>query len=205
MPSLSLDDVLRKVVEDAVAEYRARIRELEEEYLRRVSGQSEELLRKASTASAAIRREASATYSRIVTQASLDARREYLAVLEDGLNSVISAALEEISKMRGSEEYASSLMGLLREAIDIVGGEDLVVECSPEDAELVKRLALKLGKERGISIRVSEKYVNSLGGVKVSRGDGSAVYNNTIEARLERMRPMLRSEIIKRLSVQTSP
>jgi V/A-type H+-transporting ATPase subunit E len=199
MPPLSLDDVLKKVVEDAVAELRSKIREIEEEQMRRIEARSEELLARASTAKALIQREASAARSRIVTQTSLDARREYLSMVEEAVAGVISESLERISEMRGGERYSQFLERTMREAIEVVGGEEVVVECGRDDAEFVKELAGKISEERNISVKVSNGYLESRGGVRVMRADGSIVYDNTLEARLERMKTFLRSEIVKRL------
>ncbi|MEM0482446.1 MAG: V-type ATP synthase subunit E family protein [Nitrososphaerota archaeon] len=196
---MKLEDVLKSVVEDAVVEFRAKIREIEEESMRRLREGADELSRQAAAASQSIHRESTALRMRLVSQAILEARREYLESVERCVGTVIKEALDRIPSLKRSGEYRQGLKALMREALEFVGGDEVVVECSREDQQLVKELARELGKEVGVKIRLSENFLESVGGVRVIRSDGSMIFDNTVEARLERMREEIRREIIKRL------
>ncbi len=196
---MKLEDVLRSVVEDALAEFRVKIREIEEEGLRRLREGADELGRQAAAASQAIQRESTALRMRLVSQAMLEARREYLESVEKCVDTIIKEALDSIPSLKRSGEYRQALILLLREALEFVGGDEVVVECSREDQRQVRELAGELGKELGIKIRLSESPLDCVGGVRVIRSDGSMIYDNTVEARLERMRGEIRRAIIKRL------
>ncbi len=196
---MKLEDVLKSVIEDALVEFRAKIREIEEESLRRLREGGDELYRQALAASQAIRRESEALRMRLISQAMLESRREYLESVEECVNIVVKEAVSRIPSLRRGDEYRQSLKALLREAVESVGGDEVVVECSREDQQLVNGLAKEVGKELGVKIRLSEKFLDCVGGVRVIRGDGSAIYDNTVEARLERMRGEIRQEIIKQL------
>jgi V/A-type H+-transporting ATPase subunit E len=196
---MKLEDVLKSVVEDALVEFRAKIREIEEEGLRRLREGADELGRQAAAASQAIQRESTALRMRLVSQAMLEARREYLESVEKCVDTIIKEALDRIPSLKKSGEYRQALSALLREALEVVGSDEVVVECSREDQRQVRELAGELGKELGVKIRLSENSLDSVGGVRVIRSDGSMIYDNTVEARLERMREEIRREIIKRL------
>ncbi|GBC70509.1 V-type proton ATPase subunit E [Candidatus Calditenuaceae archaeon HR02] len=199
MPPMKLEDVLRSVVEDSLAEFRAKIREIEEEGLRRLRDGADELSKQAAIASQSIQRESNALRMRLVSQAMLEARREYLESVEQCVNTIVKEAMDRIPSLKRSGEYRQALRALLREALEVVGSDEVVVECAREDQQQVRELARELGKELGVKIRLSENSLDSVGGVRVIRGDGSMIYDNTVEARLERMREEIRGEIIKRL------
>jgi len=196
---MRLEDVLKSVVEEAVIEFRARIREIEEEALMRLREAGEELYRQAASTSQTINREAIAYRQRFVSQATLEARKEYLEAVDECVKTVMEEALKRISSLRAGEGYRRALKNLLLEAVEAVGSDEVVAECSGEDEHLVKTVALEVERERGVRISVIVSRQRMLGGVRVSSGDGSAIFDNTIEARLDRMRGELRNEIIRRL------
>lgn len=196
---MRLEDVLRSVVKDVIVEFRAKVREIEEESLRRLREGAMDLSRQAAASSQAIRRESDALRQRLISQAMLEAKKEYLESIEECVQEVINEALNRIKSMRSSEDYRRSLKALLREAVEAVGGDEIVVESAPDDEKLVKELAAELSRAMGLRIKLSERRLESIGGVRVLRGDGASIYDNTIEARLDRLREEIRSELIKRL------
>lgn len=196
---MKLEDVLRGVVEEAVVEFRVKLREIEEEGLRRLREEADELSRQSAAAAQLARKEATALRQRLVSQAVLDARREYLETVEECVRAVFDEALRKISSMRETLGYRRALKVLLWEAVEVVGGDEVVVECSKADRSVVEELRGEVERGLGVKIRLSENSLDIVGGVRVMRRDGSAIYDNTVEARLERMRNEVRNEIIKRL------
>lgn len=199
MPPLKLEDVLNSVLEETLEEFKVRIREIEEEGLRRLREEGEELRRQATAALTSMQRESNAARLRLVSQATLEARREYLESIDECVKTVVSEALKKIPAIRKKREYTLSLKALLREAIDVVGSEEVIVECAREDQKLLKEVSEEVGKELGVRIILSENALDSVGGVRVQKSDGSIIFDNTVEARLERMRGEIRSEIIRRI------
>jgi len=49
--------------------------------------------------------------------------------------------------------------------------------------------------------KLSSETIDCLGGVQVKSKDGSMTFNNTIDARLERMRPLIRKEIATKFGI----
>ncbi|MEM4590726.1 MAG: V-type ATP synthase subunit E family protein [Nitrososphaerota archaeon] len=199
MSPLRLEDVLNGVIEEALEEFRSKIREIEEEGLRRLREEGEELRRQAAAASQALQRESNAARMRLVSQASLEARREYLESVENCVNTVVSEALRRISSLKESRDYTFALKALLREAIEIVGGDDVVVEPAKDDVSLVNEAVREVGRELGVKITLSTSTLESVGGVRVRNRDASVIFDNTVEARLERMRGEIRREILRRI------
>jgi V/A-type H+-transporting ATPase subunit E len=87
----------------------------------------------------------------------------------------------------------------MEEAIEALGSEEVVVETCSEDLKAVKSIASELSKERNVKIKVSGKTIDVIGGVKVSRADGTMVYDATIDYRLGRLSDQLRTVVVKHL------
>jgi V/A-type H+-transporting ATPase subunit E len=83
----------------------------------------------------------------------------------------------------------------LEEGLDAIGGEEYTISCNTKDVNLLKRISKEVQKTRGINIKLSSKSIACKGGVQIMNRDGSVIFNNTVEARLERFKPLLRKQI----------
>jgi V/A-type H+-transporting ATPase subunit E len=54
-------------------------------------------------------------------------------------------------------------------------------------------------KSRQVKVSLSEKPINALGGLRARSADGSLTYDSTLELRTERLKPLIRKEIVQRL------
>jgi len=111
------------------------------------------------------------------------------------MNEIFQKAFEKIEKITSSDRYKASMKRLLEEGVDAVASKDLVVSCTKKDSEILKAVAEEVANSRGVNIKVAEEPIESIGGVQVRSFDGIIFYDNTIEARMERLKPLLRKEI----------
>ena len=127
----------------------------------------------------------------IIGAAELEARNIQLKALEKAVNSAFDSAIEAISEEKGAS-YEKAMARLIQEGLDVIGLKARV-QCSSKDksavAAAVKRLS---GKEK---VSMDEDPIDTIGGVVLASPDGSVRFDNTFEARLERMRPILRKEV----------
>ena len=65
------------------------------------------------------------------------------------------------------------------------------------DAELVKKIVADLSKKSKIKVRVSDQPINALGGIRVRSADGTMSFDNTIDSRVERLKPLIRKNIVR--------
>ena len=79
---------------------------------------------------------------------------------------------------------------LLNEATEALGMTDVIIFTNSKDQDVVKQT---LSKYSGAEL--SSETIDCLGGVEVKSKDGSMTFNNTIDARVERMKPLIRKEI----------
>jgi len=141
---------------------------------------------------------ASKERSRIFHHARLEILILTRNMREQLVNTAIDQARDTLSKIRDDQRYAKILGLLLKEALaelgeitskssEIQGGMPRI-EVDRRDLELMTKLI----REMDLSIPVYQG-PDCLGGVYVKSADGKIVINNSIESRLERALPYLRS------------
>ena len=136
---------------------------------------------------------------KILGSAELAARNEQLQLVEEAVAKVFDDALNKLSTLSG-DVAKKTLKHLIGEALDAIEG-NITIFCRKEDSELVKEIALEFSRSTKRSINVNRNHILCKGGIQVSSEDGSVMYDNTYEARLGRIRQMLRKEVVKILTV----
>ena len=197
--SLSLEEIIREVVDEAVREYEKMTDQTLEVGLSRLRKYREETSERIRNELSMISREARISSVKMVSQAEMEAKKEYLNAIEEIVNSVVDESVEKIKGVKNTEKYERALESLIRGAVEAVGGKKFKISCSNEDREKVSRISARIGRELGVEISLEPEPINTVGGVRVKNGDGSAILDNTVEARLERMRSEIRVMIIKQL------
>jgi len=141
-----------------------------------------------------ILQEAREEAARITAQALVKARQESSKAKADVINEMLSRVKKELS---GISSDKSSLMSLIKEAIDVLGIDKGRVYVSPKDITTVQKL---VAKDKGLASKIVEvKEYDCLGGVIVEDIDGRTRIDNTYETRLEMLLPRLLPEIGKEL------
>ena len=82
--------------------------------------------------------------------------------------------------------------------MDVIGPA-AVVRCPAKERKHVSSAVRKLNKGP-VKLTLDEKAVESIGGVMLETSNGSVKFDNTYEARLERMRPTLRKDVARILT-----
>jgi V/A-type H+-transporting ATPase subunit E len=128
----------------------------------------------------------------IVGAAELEVRNAQLRAMDNAVNQAFNTAAGGISKASPAR-YEKAMVQLIREGVEAIGPKG-VVSCSAEDREAVSSATKKLSGGN-IRLTLDPKRINTIGGVVLRTGDGSVRFDNTFEARLERMRQNLRKEV----------
>ncbi len=128
----------------------------------------------------------------IIGAAELEARNNQLKSLEKAVNEVFDMAVKEVGEASGLR-YENSLTRLVKEGSEIIGPKAKVY-CSPKDR---KALSAVMRKLRGGQFKpmLDENGISTIGGVVLTAMEGSVRFDNTFEARLERMKPSLRKDV----------
>ena len=190
----AVESTVKKVVEEALQEMMSSLTDAYKEAVDVVDVAEQETILEVSKILEGKDRQGETLRRQIIGGAELTARNRSLQLIEEGVNNVFKEALQRLEDIASHKGYAGAMKKLLEESIDAIGGESLVVSGNKRDLEVLKKVAEEVGRERGVKIKV-EKPIKTSGGIKAMTPDGSILYDNTFEARIERLRPVLRKEI----------
>ena len=139
-------------------------------------------------------------YQQIISEAKMNARRAELGAKEDVIEAAFNQAIGELKTKAssGDEEYKDSLSKMIMEATTELGSDDLILQLNEADTKKFKDDLSSQGSDsfeiEGIKFTLGEP-IDAIGGAILKTADGDIEVNNTIEARLERFKSILRSEV----------
>jgi len=142
------------------------------------------------------RKEADKIEKQIIGSADLEARNRQLTTVEESIDKVFSTALEQISKADRSGDYSNLIKSLLDESTRILGTTQITIFTNSKDQGIVQSLVSQYpGAE------LSSETIDCLGGVKIKSKDGSMTFDNTIDAKIKRLKPLIRKDIATQFGV----
>ncbi len=135
------------------------------------------------------KKDADKIQSQIIGSSGLAERNKQILLVEESVEKVIVKAIE---KLRESvqKDYTNLMTQLIDEAITSLGTTDVVISTNVRDSDLVKSI---LKKFKGATL--SSDMIECIGGIFVKSKDGSMNFDNTIDARLERLKPVIRKDV----------
>ena len=142
------------------------------------------------------KKEADKIEKQIIGSSDLEARNKQLTTVEKSIDKVFTKALEEIANTDRSGDYSNLIKSLLDESTRILGTTEVVVFTNSKDKDVVQSaLSQYTGAE------LSSETIECLGGVKVKSKDGAMTFDNTIDAKIERLKPLIRKDIATQFGV----
>ncbi|MEE9535038.1 MAG: V-type ATP synthase subunit E [Nitrosopumilaceae archaeon] len=142
------------------------------------------------------RKESDKIEKQIIGSSDLESRNKQLLLVEESVVKVFDKAIEKIEATSRNENYSKLITTLLDESTEALGTTEVTVYTNSKDQDVVKPL---LSKYSGSEL--SSETIDCLGGVEVKSKDGSMTFNNTIDSRLERMKPLIRKEIASKFGL----
>ncbi len=136
-------------------------------------------------------KQAESVKRQIIGAAELEARNIQLKALERAVNDAFEAAGRVISEEKGAS-YENSIERLIKQGLDVIGPRARIL-CSVKDRKAAASAVKNLGVKEKVSL--DDEPIDTSGGVVLTTPDGSVRFDNTFEARLERMKPTLRKEV----------
>jgi V/A-type H+-transporting ATPase subunit E len=142
------------------------------------------------------KKEADKIEKQITGGADIEARNKQLLALEESVDKVFTNALDQIANTDRSGDYANLIKSLLEESIQILGTSEIIVSTNSKDKDVVQStLSGFPGSE------LSSETIECLGGVKIKSKDGAMTFDNTLDAKIERLKPLIRKEIAAKFGV----
>lgn len=185
-------DTLQKVSDQFQAELGSELEGLRDQSLAVVESTRKETAEAVAKTLVDSERQAESVRRQIIGAAELAARNAQLKALEAAVTEVFGSAERSIARSDPGQ-YEDALERLIREGLDVIG-DAATVYCSAKDKKLVATLVRRMSKGQ-VKLRLDESSIETIGGVTLATPDGSVRFENTFEARLERMRPALRKDI----------
>jgi len=142
------------------------------------------------------KKEAEKIEKQIIGSSDLESRNKQIILVEDSIKKVFEKAIEKISSSTHNENYLKLMKSLLEESINTLGTSDVIISTNSKDKEVVQGLLSKFS-----GAELSSGSIDCLGGVEVKSKDGSMMFNNTIDARIERMKPLIRKDIATKFGI----
>ena len=142
------------------------------------------------------RKESEKIEKQIVGSSDLESRNKQLLLVEESVEKVFDIAIEKLKATNRNEEYSKLITTLLNEATEALGTTEVMIYTNSKDQDIVKQT---LSKYSGAEL--SSETIDCLGGVEIKSKDGSMAFNNTIDARIERLKPLIRKEIASKFGV----
>ena len=143
------------------------------------------------------RKEADKLEKQIVGGSDIEARNKQLLALEEAVSRVFTKALDEISNSDRSGDYANLIKSLLDESTKVLGTSEVTVFTNSKDRDVVQST---LGSFAGSEL--SSETIDCIGGVKIQSKDGAMKLDNTIDAKIDRLKPLIRKEIASKFGVK---
>ena len=136
------------------------------------------------------KKEADKIEKQIVGSADLEARNKALLIVQESAEKVLEKAKEKIANMERNSEYSSLITKLLTEATSALNTSDVIVYTNSKDKDVVQSAVSNIS-----GAELSNNSIDCMGGVKVTSKDGSMSFDNTIDARIELLKPLIRKDI----------
>ncbi len=135
-------------------------------------------------------KEADKIEKQIVGGADLEARNKQLLLVEESVDKVFEKAIEKIKNTERNENYSKFINTLLDESTNILGTSEITIYTNDSDQSMVQSLL-----PRYTGANLASETIDCMGGIKAISKDGSMTFDNTVDARLERLKPLIRKEI----------
>jgi len=141
-------------------------------------------------------KEADKIEKQIIGSSELEARNKQLTTVEESIDKVFTKALDEIANADRSSDYSKLIKSLFDESTKILGTTEIIVSTNSKDKEIVQSM---LSQYSGAEL--SSETIDCLGGVKIKSKDGTMAFDNTVDAKVERLKPLIRKDIATQFGV----
>jgi len=142
--------------------------------------------------------------TRAMAGVSLEMRKTLLRVQGEVIEEVFAKVREKLKEVRRTQQYADSLKKLSVEGITALGEVKCVLAPGVEDRQFFTPKFLRELEElvsraggRKVEVTISDDILPDDGGVRVYSGKRTVLFDNTLEARMERLADELRTIVAR--------
>ena len=133
----------------------------------------------------------------IIGSSRLTARNKQLILVETAVNDAFEKAKAKLASSNKEEIYKDLVTKMVEDSISVIGSDQVIVQCNSNDFDLVKKTISTVSTNNKVRVTLSDKPINVIGGIRVRSSDGSTTYDNTLDSRIERFKPLIRKNIVQ--------
>lgn len=133
----------------------------------------------------------------IVGSSRLAARNNQLILVEESVKTVFEMVRKRLQTLHKEQAYEKLLKQALLNSLNEMGKNDLIIECNKTDYALVRKIVDSINKEKKTKMVVADKNIDILGGIRAISSDGTLTYDDSIDSRIERLKPLIRKNIVQ--------
>jgi V/A-type H+-transporting ATPase subunit E len=142
------------------------------------------------------KKEADNIEKQITGSSDIEARNKQLMALEEAVDKVFSTALDQIANADRSGDYSNLIKTLIEEATQILGTSEILISTNTKDRDVVQSTLSQFS-----GAELSSETFDCLGGIIAKSKDSTMTFDNTLDARIERLKPLIRKEIASKFGV----
>ncbi len=193
-----LSAIACEILEDVCKEAEALIAASEEEAKRALQAAKEESEKNYQAIIDSATNRAEMEKRKIKSLTEVEARNQLLQTKEAVIDAAFETALSQINAFTKTEQYHNYLLTLIEKTARKIGSKKLIIHVNAEDRKWLNEESLtKLSKKFHLELQLSNRDELVAGGCRIETVDGKIVLNNTMENRLQELKPALRVEVAR--------
>jgi V/A-type H+/Na+-transporting ATPase subunit E len=198
--SSSLERTINKVISQAEADFTTQIDSTFQESLKNLAASRTKLEAEYNSILEGARKQGDNLKRQIVGSSRLSARNRQLVLIESAVNDTFEKAKTILASSNKENSYRLLMRKILKDSVMMIDSDQVIVECNKNDIELVKEVISDSFKDNNkIKIKISDHPLNAIGGIRLTSADGSMTFDNTLDSRIERLKPLIRKNIAQML------
>jgi V/A-type H+/Na+-transporting ATPase subunit E len=199
--SSALEHMIDKVLVQKEAELISQIDSAYQESLDNLDSSRSKLEAERTRIVEAARKQSENLKRQIIGSARLTSRNQELLTIENAVNKAFEEAKKKLQASSGTDSYKNLLKQMVEESISAVGGSNaVIIESNKNDAEIVRKAVSELRDTGKVQqAEVSDQHIDVLGGIRIKSSGGTMTYDNTLDSRIERLKPLIRKNIAQML------
>jgi len=137
----------------------------------------------------------------VLSMAKIDGKKLLFSTQEELFEQVFKEAKNRLSKVKRDSKYLKILIDYIKDGIKELESNNIILILNKKDKAFVKKYLNKIVSEikkdnANITLELSEESADIMGGVILQTSDGSKIYNNSFDARLNNVMDNYRNEIM---------
>jgi V/A-type H+-transporting ATPase subunit E len=198
--SSSLERTINKVISQAEADFITQIDSSFQESLKNLAASRTKLESEYNRILEGARKQGDNLKRQIVGSSRLSARNRQLVLIESAVNDTFEKAKTILASSNKENSYRLLMRKILKDSVMMIDSDQVIVECNKNDIDLVKEaISDSFNDNNKMKIKISDHPLNAIGGIRLTSADGSMTFDNTLDSRIERLKPLIRKNIAQML------